>query len=367
VPSRVHVVAGARPNFMKVAPLHRALRATSWCRPVFVHTGQHYDDEMSGVFLRQLGLPAPDITLGAGSGRHGAQTARVMTAYEEACLAERPDWIVVVGDVNSTLACALVAAKLCIPFAHLEAGLRSRDRRMPEEVNRLVTDVLADVLWTPSPDADENLRAEGIPPSRIEMVGNIMIDSYELLRETIDADTTVADLGLEGPYAVVTLHRPSNVDEDATLSEIVDQLVRVAGRVTTVFPVHPRTAGRLEATGLRTRLEHAGVRLIDPLDYVGFVGLVRSAQLVVTDSGGIQEETTYLSIPCITVRDTTERPITVELGTNVLASPAEIDDLVARALRGDWATGRTPPLWDGRTAERITRSLAGHLGVAAPA
>lgn len=355
----VHLIAAARPNFMKVAPLYHALRAEPWCDVKLIHTGQHYDANMSDAFFRDLRLPAPDHHLGVGSGSHAEQTGGVMIAYEKICLKDRPDWIVVVGDVNSTAACAMVGAKLHIPVAHLEAGLRSGDRRMPEEINRLVTDAIADVLWTPSPDADENLRREGVDPARIQRVGNIMMDSYELLRDRIEGEGAAAANGLTpGGYGVVTLHRPSNVDDPATLRLLVDQLKAAAALVPLFFAVHPRTRKRLEEFGLWDELAAAPrITLAEPLNYVRFMSLVQDAQLVITDSGGVQEETTYLGIPCLTLRENTERPTTVTEGTNRLVTPTDLLDHVRRAVSGQWEKGRRPEGWDGRTAERIVRKL----------
>ncbi|MDE2054914.1 MAG: UDP-N-acetylglucosamine 2-epimerase (non-hydrolyzing) [Xanthomonadaceae bacterium] len=359
----IDLIAAARPNFMKVAPLFHALHGQPWCKLRLVHTGQHYDKNMSEAFFRDLKLPSPDLHLGVGSGSHAEQTANVMLAYEQACVADRPDLVVVVGDVNSTLACALVGSKLRITVAHLEAGLRSRDRDMPEEINRLVTDTVADVLWTPSPDGDENLLAEGVAPDKITRVGNIMIDSYELMRGAIEASVERKRLGLLGrEYGVVTLHRPSNVDESAPLAALVRQLKAVAVRLPLVFPVHPRTRKNLEAFGLWPELAEApGVTLIEPLGYVDFMNLVCGARLTITDSGGVQEETTYLGIPCLTLRTTTERPITVTEGTNRLVAVYALARTVEEILAGCWTHGRKPALWDGHTAARVAADIRRRL------
>jgi len=356
----IHLIAAARPNFMKVAPLYHALARQAWCRPVIVHTGQHYDANMSDSFFADLKLPEPGFHLGVGSGGHGETTGRVMIAYEAVALEHRPDWIVVVGDVNPTAACTLVGVKLGIPVVHLEAGLRSRDRSMPEEINRIVTDAIADVLWTPSPDADRNLAAEGVPPERITRIGNIMMDSYELMRPAIEASGMTAELGLapEG-FGVVTLHRPSNVDDAETLGVLVDEIGAVARRIPLVFPLHPRTRARLEAYSLMDKARSTpGLILIDPLSYIPFMGLVCQARFVVTDSGGLQEETTYLGRPCLTVRPNTERPITVEQGTNRLVRPDALSAEVDEILSGRRVEGRRPDLWDGKAAERAVRDLA---------
>jgi UDP-N-acetylglucosamine 2-epimerase (non-hydrolysing) len=317
-----HLVAAARPNFMKIAPLYHAMKNTDWCTPILVHTGQHYDANMSDAFFRDLNLPAPEIHLGVGSGTHAEQTGKVMIAYEAVCAESNPDWVIVVGDVNSTIACALAAKKLLVDVAHLEAGLRSGDRRMPEEINRLATDAISDLLWTPSSDASDNLRREGVPDARIDLVGNIMIDSFELMRKQIKAIDPSSVSGMRGgDYAVVTLHRPSNVDHCETLSALVSLLVQISKDIKLVFPLHPRTHRKLQDFGLYETLRGAsGIALLEPQGYCNFMSLVMGARFVMTDSGGIQEETSYLDIPCLTLRDTTERPITISHGSNRLVT-----------------------------------------------
>jgi UDP-N-acetylglucosamine 2-epimerase (non-hydrolysing) len=362
-PWHIDLVMGARPNFMKIAPLYHELsRQPSRFALRLVHTGQHYDALMSDVFLQELGLPTPHVHLGAGSGTQAEQTARVLTSYEAVLLAERPDWVVVVGDVNSTLACALAAAKLAPPVrvAHVEAGLRSGDRSMPEEINRLVTDSLADLLLTPSPDADANLRREGVAARQIHRVGNIMIDSLKRLAPRAARSDVRAQLGLEKPYVLVTLHRPSNVDDPGTLEGIVHALERLAERVPVVFPAHPRTQARLRDSVGSGGTARDRLRLIDPLGYVDFLRLQRDARLVLTDSGGVQEETTVLGVPCLTLRPNTERGITLTRGTNRLVGSRPEAILRAAFAALERPPRRRPPipLWDGRTAQRIASVFA---------
>jgi UDP-N-acetylglucosamine 2-epimerase (non-hydrolysing) len=355
-------VVGARPNFMKVAPIVGAMRRrASEFAPTVLHTGQHYDERMSDAFFRDLGLPTPDVHLGVGSGSHAQQTAAVMQKFEPVVLGHRPDWVLVVGDVNSTLACALVCSKLGVRVAHVEAGLRSRDRAMPEEINRLVTDQLSDLLLTPSEDADRNLRAEGIPAERIRFVGNVMIDSLFEQLGRAESSRVREELEVAGAdYAVVTLHRPSNVDEPGVLGGILSALDRISERLPVIFPIHPRTRKNLEEFGLLGGFGPR-VRLTEPLGYLDFLRLYSGARLVLTDSGGIQEETTALGIPCLTLRENTERPVTVELGTNrvVGTDPGRIVAEAERALARDGQKGppRVPPLWDGHAAERILDAL----------
>lgn len=362
----LHIV-GARPNFMKVAPLYKVIAERGRLAQVLVHTGQHYDVKMSDVFFTDLGMPAPDVHLGIGSGSHGEQTARTMLELEKVFLKEKPDLVSVVGDVNSTLAGALVASKMGILISHVEAGLRSFDNRMPEEINRIVTDRIADLLLTPSPDADANLLKEGADPSRIHFVGNVMIDSLLASKARADQLTTLADLGLAPRgYAVCTLHRASNVDDPKVLGGLISALAQVAERLPIIFPVHPRTRKMLADKGLGGLLERApGLRLVEPMGYLEFLALTSQARLILTDSGGLQEESTALGVPCLTLRENTERPITVEQGTNLVVGidPVRICEAAEQILDGNGKKGRVPDLWDGRTSERIADVYERVLGV----
>jgi UDP-N-acetylglucosamine 2-epimerase (non-hydrolysing) len=358
-------VVGARPNFMKVAPIVEAMkRREQEFSPLVVHTGQHYDASMSDAFLRDLELPEPDVHLGVGSASAAVQTASIMKLFEPVVLKEKPDWVVVVGDVNSTLACALVCSKLGVKVAHVEAGLRSRDRTMPEEINRLLTDQIADLLLTPSADADENLSKEGIPAERIRLVGNVMIDSLLKYLPRAQESKVPLQLGVEEQeFALLTLHRPSNVDEGTVFVRILDALEEISHRLPIIFPMHPRTRKMIGELQLEEKLARIiGLRLTKPLGYLDFLSLLSRARLVLTDSGGIQEETTALRIPCLTLRENTERPITVELGTNTVVGtePLLIVQAAERALNSSPTKDTSvPPLWDGRTADRIVDALAG--------
>ncbi len=357
-------VVGARPNLMKIAPLIEVMQEHTDIRQQLLHTGQHYDDRMSQIFFDELGIPRPDIYLGVGSGSHAEQTARVMLAFEKILLQNHPDIIVVVGDVNSTLACAITAAKLQVPVAHVEAGLRSFDRTMPEEINRIVTDALSDYLFTTSRDADENLWREGIAPEKVFFVGNVMIDTLLKHREHARELHTPAHFDLEaGEYGLLTLHRPSNVDDPAILSNLLDMLVQLQQDLPILFPIHPRTRLRLQESGFSERLKAApALKIVEPLGYLEFLDLMMHARLVLTDSGGIQEETTILGVPCLTLRENTERPITITEGTNILVgtNPSRILREARVVLETGGKTGRIPELWDGRAAERIVQVLLGH-------
>ena len=351
------LIAGARPNFMKIGPLQAELDRRE-IPSQLVHTGQHYDPAMSDVFFDELGIRPPDHHLEVGSGSHAAQTARIMEAFEPVVVAERPSWVVVPGDVNSTLACSIVAAKLGIRVAHLEAGLRSRDWAMPEEVNRVVTDRVSDLLLAPSSDAVENLRAEGYPPSAVALVGNIMADTLLANLERARSRHVVASLGLTaGAYGLVTLHRPSNVDDPAVLHDLLQVLGEIGAEVPLVWPVHPRVRSTLESLTVP-----ATIKCIDPVGYLDSIALQADARIVLTDSGGVQEETTVLGIGCVTLRTTTERPITITEGTNQLVGtdPAAIRKAATRVLAGE-IEGRRPQLWDGQTAPRCVDALLAHV------
>jgi UDP-N-acetylglucosamine 2-epimerase (non-hydrolysing) len=360
---KVLEVAGARPNYMKVAPIHRAMLAAGGFEPLFVHTGQHYDWEMSKVFMQDLGLPAPDVELGVGSGSQAEQTAQVMLRMEPVLLEHRPDVVLVVGDVNSTLGATLAAVKLLVPVAHVEAGLRSFDRTMPEEINRVLTDVVSELLFAPSSDAVANLVAEGIAPDRIHLVGNVMIDSLDALFPRAQGSDVLDRLGVDpGGYFVATLHRPSNVDGDAALRQVVDVLSLAAASLPVLLVAHPRTRKRLSHAGLSHRVTSDGIRLVEPLGYIDFLCLMSRAAGVLTDSGGIQEETTVLGVPCLTLRDRTERPVTVSEGTNEVVGldGARIGEAVRRLADGDAGAGGRrprPELWDGCAATRIVEIL----------
>jgi len=358
-------VAGARPNFMKIAPLMEALAAQDGIEPMLVHTGQHYDEKMSDLFFRQLGIPQPDINLGIGSGSHAVQTANIMTAFEQVVLNEKPDAVLVVGDVNSTIACGMVAVKLGVTLIHVEAGLRSGDRGMPEEINRILTDSISDMLFVTEKSGRENLLREGVAEERIFMVGNVMIDTLLKNKAQADQSTILETLGLEvGSYAAMTLHRPSNVDNATVLSRLLDAIEVVQNDMPVVFPIHPRTRNNLASLGLAARVEGmANLRLLDPIGYLDFLRLTSSARLVLTDSGGIQEETTILKVPCLTLRESTERPITAEVGSNTIVGTQTADILAGyrTIMDGSARTPQIPDLWDGQAAQRIAAILAEKL------
>jgi UDP-N-acetylglucosamine 2-epimerase (non-hydrolysing) len=357
-------VVGARPNFMKMAPLMMEYRRhPDKFEPKLVHTGQHYDDNMSTLFFEQLQLPKPDVYLGIGSGSHSEQTAKVLVEMEKLLTAERPDLIVVVGDINSTMAATIAAAKLCIPVAHVEAGLRSFDRAMPEEVNRLVTDALSDYCFITSQDAYENLRREGVPAEKIFFVGNVMIDTLLQLKDVALKSDISQKISLGGPYGFVTLHRPSNVDDKEVFAEILAALDTIQKDLLLVFPVHPRTVGRLKQFGFWGGLQsRKNLKLIDPVGYLDSLCLMANAKMVLTDSGGVQEETTVLGVPCLTIRNNTERPVTITEGTNTLVgtSQSKIVEEANKIMAGKGKRGRAPKFWDGKAAQRIVQSLLEH-------
>ena len=359
-PSRILCVVGARPNFMKIAPIVRALaQHPDRFATTLVHTGQHYDEAMSRVFFEELGMPRPDLDLNVGSGSHAAQTAAIMKAFEPALLDIAPQLVIVVGDVNSTIACALVAVKLGVPVAHVEAGLRSFDRTMPEEINRVLTDQISEYLFTTESSAEENLVREGIAREKIHFVGNVMIDTLLAHRQTARALDAPRKHGLNGSYGLMTLHRPANVDDTSTFEKMMGAIAVIARDLPLVFPVHPRTRPTLlKSAAARTLVEEGRLTLLDPLGYLEFIGLMESSRLVLTDSGGIQEETTILGVPCLTLRNNTERPVTITHGTNRLAGTEPESILSAWASLNGTPTGsRVPPLWDGRAAERIVEVL----------
>ena len=359
-------IVGARPNFMKIAPVYAEMkRRKTEFEPLIIHTGQHYDEKMSEAFFNDLGMPKPDVYLGIGSDSHAAQTARIMLEFEPIVLEYKPDWVLVVGDVNSTIACALVCSKLGVKIAHVEAGLRSYDRTMPEEINRILTDSISDLLLTPSPDGNENLKKEGIADFKVKLVGNIMIDSLfrnlEIARSSKIRETLEVS---QSNYAVVTLHRPSNVDDKETFEGLLDALIKISEKLPIIFPAHPRTKSRVEEFHLLEKISNSKIKLIEPLGYLDFIRLFSGAKLVLTDSGGLQEETTALKIPCLTLRENTERPITIEMGTNVLVgtNSQNIIDAAYKIIDNPNSSeeAKVPPLWDGKTAIRICDALTAY-------
>jgi len=349
----IHVV-GARPNFMKAAPVYQACAKQNIIQ-LLVHTGQHYDYNMSDIFFQQLGLPKPDFNLEVGSGSHAEQTALVMMRFEKIVLEQQPDWVMVYGDVNSTVAATLVCAKLLIPVAHVEAGLRSFDRRMPEEINRLVTDQIATLLFTPSIDGNENLLREGVAPEKIKCVGNVMIDT---LIKFLPLTQKISLTNYPNEFALITLHRPSNVDDETTLEQIINSLKRISQQIPLIFPIHPRTRQRLTHKHI-SLADAPHLHLIDPLSYLEFLALEQKAKAIITDSGGIQEEATYLGVPCFTLRENTERPITVQVGSNTLIGfdYLRLEHELKAVLMGQTKTAEVPPLWDGQAAERIAEIM----------
>ena len=355
------IVVGARPNFMKMAPLYSELKKRK-INTLLLHTGQHYDKNMSSIFFEELNMPKPDVYLGVGSDTHAKQTAKIMVDFEEICLERNPKRVVVAGDVNSTIACALVATKLNIPVDHVEAGLRSFDMNMPEEINRILTDRISSLLFTPSEDANINLINEGVKPEKIKFTGNIMIDSLKNNLEKTNTKILDKIKVEKKEYALITLHRPSNVDEKATLNEIVEGLNSISEKINLVFPLHPRTKHKIEEFGLETKLKK-NIRITEPLGYLDFLSLTKNAKIVITDSGGIQEETTALGIPCLTLRDNTERPITVSQGTNKIIGNKQkiIIEEVRNILDDEKKTYGIPELWDGKTALRIADIIEKHL------
>ena len=358
----IHLVCAARPNFIKIAPLWHALKHLEWVETKIVHTGQHYDKYMSDGILKDFELPKPHILLGIGSGTHAEQTGKTLIAYEKEILKERPDLVIVVGDVNATVAATLAAVKIGVKVAHLEAGLRSFDRDMPEELNRVITDSMADILWTPSIDADQNLMKEGVC-GKIIRVGNIMIDAFEMMKSKISScDLSHFNGLINGKYCLVTLHRPSNVDDIDCIKYILNRLIEISKILPLVFPVHPRTMKMINKYNLNSLLrESKNIFLVQPLSYIPFMNLLYNAKMIITDSGGVQEESTYLGIPCFTLRNNTERPVTLTMGTNILCKADELDKLVNNAMNGDVSTPQSIELWDGNTAARVVESITDYL------
>jgi UDP-N-acetylglucosamine 2-epimerase (non-hydrolysing) len=358
-------VVGARPNLMKIAPLMNAYSKCDAIEPLLVHTGQHYDENMSDLFFRQLGISEPDLNLEIGSASHAVQTAEIMKAFEPVVLEHEPDAVLVVGDVNSTIACGTVAVKLGVKLIHVEAGLRSFDRTMPEEINRMITDAISDLLFCTEQSGVDNLRREGVSEDKIHLVGNVMIDTLLEHRVKADQSTILEELALvNGDYAVITLHRPANVDNRKSLEGLIEALEFVQNDVTVVFPAHPRTRAKFEEFGMGSRLAAmSNLRILDPIGYLDFLKLIASARVVLTDSGGIQEETTILKVPCLTLRENTERPITLEVGSNQLVGvdPAKIIAAYREVATGKAVDSQIPPLWDGHAAERIVEILQREL------
>ncbi len=350
-------VVGARPNFMKIAPIQRVMDATEGIEPFLVHTGQHYDERMSKFFFDDLQLPQPDVYLNIGSASHAVQTARIMIEFEQVLLKEKPDAVLVVGDVNSTAACSIVASKMGIKIIHVEAGLRSNDRGMPEEINRILTDSISDLLFITEQSGLDNLKREGIPDEKVHLVGNVMIDSLIFFKEKAAQSTMLDDLGLEKQsYALITLHRPSNVDDPDVFRRLISTFQKIEKELKLIFPIHPRSRKRISEFGLDEMIASMpNLKLLDPLGYLDFMNLMHNARVLLTDSGGIQEETTYLGIPCITMRENTERPVTMEVGTNVLVGSDTdmIYEEFKKVINGRAKKGSIPPMWDGHAAERI--------------
>jgi UDP-N-acetylglucosamine 2-epimerase (non-hydrolysing) len=361
---KIILVAGARPNFMKIAPLMAAFRKRPDIQPILVHTGQHYDRAMSDLFFQQLGIPEPSVNLGVGSASHAVQTAEIMRSFEPVIVTHKPDAVLVVGDVNSTIACGLVAVKLGVKLIHVEAGLRSFDRTMPEEINRLLTDAISDLLFCSEPSGVENLRREGVPKEKIHFVGNVMIDSLLQHRGRAEHSPILETIGINGrPYTVVTIHRPSNVDDPSMLGQIMEALQEIGRDMPVIFPVHPRTRAMLEKGFYKGAASRFSLLLIEPLGYLDFLKLMAHARVVLTDSGGIQEETTILNVPCLTLRENTERPITMEMGTNKLvgSDPVRILAAYRDVMNNGITSSQIPPFWDGQAAKRIADILTEKL------